>query len=139
MKNYILLFWAGLFLSITVSADARLRKYINPYDISEIEWQVLNWTAAWRGTTTPAEPFILERIEYERTDVKVHIYLQGRHPQNTQENLDKSIAGIGALFTARFPEFEAGKDLVVSYKIIPADGSGESYKIKYDNGVFRRY
>lgn len=136
-----LVFIIGCFYlaNFTDTAQAKLKRYTYSYDIAEIEWQLLNWTAAWRGTTTPADPFILERMEYDRKTLKVYIYLRGDTNLDTQQNLDKSIEGIASVFSRRFPpDFDQVTDIVVYYELKSAqDGRGPVY-INYKNGTFSR-
>ncbi len=124
-----------LSLCFMANAQARVDGYTYPYDISQIEWQLLNWTSAWRGTTTPADPFTLERMEYDRSTKKVLIYLTGKTDTATEENLKKSIDGITALFKPRFSNFNLDTDAYVYYKLKSADGQSTSYK-EYKNGAF---
>lgn len=136
-----LLFAVGClyFMHFSDTAQARLKRYTYSYDIAEIEWQLLNWTAAWRGTTTPADPFTLERMEYSRKDWKVYIYLTGDTSLDTQANLDKSIEGIVSLFSRRFPpEFDQKTDIVVYYELKSREGGGGPVSITYSNGAFSR-
>ncbi len=59
MKNKVAAFFifsAILFFGSAVNSYAVLGDYVRSYDISWLEWQILNWTTAFRGTTTPAEP-----------------------------------------------------------------------------------
>lgn len=127
----------ALLLSFSTTAQARLTAYTYPYDISEIEWQILNWTAAWRGTTTPAEPFILERMEYDRKEKKANIYLTGRPEQASDDNLNKTITGITSLFHQRFPNFEPESDLIVHYNLKSEKGEKTLY-IEYNQGAFSK-
>ncbi|MDI6605613.1 MAG: hypothetical protein QME65_00475 [Candidatus Omnitrophota bacterium] len=121
------------------TALGNLKRYTYTYDIAEIEWQLLNWTAAWCGTTTPADPFILERMEYYRTTRKVSIYLKGDPELATQDNLDKSIAGIVSLFSRRFsPDFDQGTDMAVYYELKSDKDKQNSAYIEYKNGSFSR-
>jgi len=118
------------------SAEARLKRYTYSYDIAEIEWQFLNWTAAWRGTTALAEPFILDRLVYDRTTKKANVYLSGKESDGAQVNLDKSKNQIISLFGRRFsPEFDANTDLVVHYLLKSEDAKKITY-IKYEDGSF---
>ncbi|MFH1441927.1 MAG: hypothetical protein ABIH18_07820 [Candidatus Omnitrophota bacterium] len=137
MRNLIVFIFISLLLSFVFvnNSQARIRQYINPYDISQIEWQLLNWTAAWRDTTTPAFPFTLERMEYDRTKRKVIIYLQGKSEFATDENLRKSIDGIASLFNQKFPEFNPKEDMIVYYSLISPEGN-KTVPIKYENGSF---
>lgn len=126
-----------LLLSFNRSAQAKITAYTYPYDISQIEWQVLNWTTAWRGTTTPAEPFILERMEYDRKEKKVNIYLSGRPEQATDDNLNKSINGITSLFHQHFSKFEPQSDLIVHYEL-KSEKDEKTLYIKYNEGAFSK-
>ncbi|MDD5355877.1 MAG: hypothetical protein PHY56_05035 [Candidatus Omnitrophica bacterium] len=136
MKPGLKLFLSVLLLSLclTVNAQASLKGYTYPYDISYIEWQSLNWTAAFRDTATPAAPFILERIEYNRDERKVIVYLRGALEDASDENLKKSIDGIVSLFHPRFPNFDPLTDLSVQYKLKDNE-ENTSYKA-YNDGVF---
>ncbi len=117
------------------NARARVDGYTYPYDISQIEWQLLNWTSAWRGTTTPADPFTLERMEYDRNTRKVLIYLTGKTDAATDENLKKSTDGINSLFQKRFPNFNLETDAYVYYKLSSDKDQAISYK-EYKDGAF---
>ncbi len=116
-------------------AQAVLNKYTYSYDISQIEWQILNWTSAYRDTLTPGDPFTLERIEYNRKTLKVIIYLTGTLDKASQDNLNKSLLGCTTLFKQRFSGFDATTDLIIFYKFLPPEGQGLVYK-EYSNGVF---
>lgn len=116
-------------------AQAKINKYTYPYDISEIEWQILNWGADWRGTTTLADPFVLDKIDYDRKDRKVIIYLSGKSEQGTNELLKKSIDGIEEKFKERFPGFEAKSDLIVYYNLRSEKDPKNSY-FTYSKGDF---
>jgi hypothetical protein len=106
------------------TAQANLKRYTYSYDIAEIEWQLLNWTAAWRGTAFPAAPFILDRMEYDRITRKISIYLKGDPDLAAQDNLDKSIAGIVSLFSRRFPpDFDQATDIAVYYELTDVSGN----------------
>src|SRR3989338_7192847 len=126
----------GLFLVFIFFSFARadLQRYTYPYDISQIEWQLLNWTAAWRGSTTLANPFILENMEYDRKANRVHIYLSGKVEEASDENLEKSINTIISRFQERFPKFEAKEDLVVHYNL-KSEKNETSYR-EYSDGAF---
>ncbi len=125
-----------LLLGIISPALAKLENYTYPYDISQIEWQVLNWTAAWKGTTTPADPFILDRIEYDRKTVKVSVYLKGKSEDNTEDNLKKSLDGITKAFTGRLAQFDPETDLIIHYTITSPDDPNKTYQVEYRNGSF---
>lgn len=124
-----------LSLGLVVSAQARVDGYTYPYDISQIEWQLLNWTSAWRGTTTPADPFTLERMEYDRNTKKVLIYLTGKIDDASEDNLKKSIDGIVSVFQKRFPNFNLDNDAYVYYKLGSDKDQNILYK-EYNNGTF---
>ncbi len=125
-----------LFFIFIGSAEARLKRYTYPYDIAEIEWQFLNWTAAWRGTTALADPFTLDRLVYDRQTRKANIYLSGKDTDAAQANLDKSIKEIISLFSKRFsPDFDANTDLVVHYMLKSEDAKKITY-IKYEDSSF---
>ncbi len=113
----VLLFLVMLFTGVSGNALANLSSYSYPYDISQLEWQLLNWTTAWRGTATPVSPFILERMECDRKGWKVIIYVNGMFSQATDENLKGSIDNITSTFKNRFPEFDPKTDLTVYYNL----------------------
>lgn len=123
-----------LFFSFLAIADAKMRKYSYPYDISQVEWQLLNWTAAWRGTTSPAGPFVLDRLECDRDGWIVNVYVTGTPDLATDENLKKSIDNITKVFQDKFPDFVAETDLIVHYNLLSADGN-KVYK-EYSAGSF---
>jgi hypothetical protein len=123
-----------LFIFVT-NAHASLKGYTYPYDISQIEWQILNWTAAFRGSTTPGEPFTLERMEYDRSARKVMIYLKGSVEFASEDNLKKSVDGCALLFKQRFPDFDQVGDLYISYKLSSPDSQEVTYK-EYQEGSF---
>ncbi|MFH0763161.1 MAG: hypothetical protein V1925_04665 [Candidatus Omnitrophota bacterium] len=126
-------------LSFTSTAGANLKRYTQSYDIAEVEWQLLNWTAAWRNTTTPAKPFILERMEYSRQTRKISIYLKGEASMDTQDNLDKSIEGIVSLFAGRFPpDFDQATDITVYYELESEEEGQKPVYIEYNNSSFSR-
>lgn len=131
---FVFVFFLSFFIFLN-NSQARIRQYINPYDISQMEWQLLNWTAAWRGTTTPAYPFTLERMEYDRAKQKVVIYLQGKSELATDENLHKSIDTITSSFNQKFPEFNAKEDLAAYYSLTSSEGDKIAC-IKYENDSF---
>jgi len=106
-----------MLLCFTGNALANLNRYSYPYDISQLEWQLLNWTTAWRGTATPASPFILERMECDRKGWKVTLYVNGMFSQATDESLKTSIDNITSTFKNRFPEFDPKTDLTVYYNL----------------------
>ena len=136
MRRDVKLFLLFVLISLCFmgNAQANLKGYTYPYDISQIEWQVLNWTAAWRGTTTPADPFTLDRIEYNRNERKVIVYLNGNLDDASDENLKKSIDSINSLFQQRFTNFDIITDALVYYKLKDKDQK-ISYK-EYKNGTF---
>lgn len=119
-----------LILSFASSASANLSRYMYLYDISMLEWQLLNWAAAWHGTTTPADPFVLERMEYDRKERKINIYLSGAPDKKTDDNLKKSIDNISSNIQQRFPEFDPKSDLIAHY-------SFGSFACEYKDGTFR--
>jgi len=128
---------AFLFLTLCFvgSAQASVNQYTYPYDISQIEWQILNWVSAYRGTVTPGDPFTLERMEYDRKTFKVIIYLTGTPDISGEENLKKSVEGCTTLFKNRFPNFDATTDLIIYYKLLSGIGQEAVYK-EYSNGDF---
>jgi len=119
-----------LLLSSNVTVWANLAKYTYSYDISQIEWQLLNWTAAWRGTTVPAAPFVLERMEFDRKERIIKIYVNGAANQASEDNLKESIDKINTNISQRFFEFDPKSDLVVYYSL-----GAVSYE--YINGSFK--
>jgi hypothetical protein len=130
----LFLLFALVSLCFIANAQANLKGYTYPYDISQIEWQALNWTAAWRGTTTPADPFTLDRIEYDRNERMVVVYLNGNLDDASDDNLKKSIDGINSLFQQRFTNFDILTDALVYYQLKDKDQK-MSYK-EYKNGAF---
>jgi hypothetical protein len=123
-----------LFFSVG-NAQASLKGYTYSYDISQVEWQILNWTAAFRDTNTPGNPFILERMEYNRKAKKVMIYLKGGLNLASDDNLKKSLDGCTTLLKQRFPDFDSTEDLYISYKLTSSDGQNVTYK-EYKEGSF---
>ena len=95
----------------------------------------MNWTAAYRGTTTPGDPFILERIEYDRNARKVRIYLKGGVNLASEDNLKKSLDSCATLFKQSFTDFDPSGDLYISYKLSSSDGQSITYK-EYQEGSF---
>ena len=124
------------FLFPVNSALATVKGYTYPYDISQIEWQILNWTAAYRDTTTPGDPFILERIEYDRPTRKVMIYLRGSVELASDENLQKSLNGCAGLFKQRFTDITPEGDFYISYKLTSSDGQNNLTYKEYKQGSF---
>jgi len=120
---------------IASPAHAVLSKYTYTYDISQLEWQILNWTSAYRGTLTPGDPFNLERIEYNRKNAKVIVYLTGMLDLSSEDNLNKSLDGVSSLFAQRFPGFDPKTDLIIYYKLLPLTGQDAVYK-EYNAGEF---
>jgi hypothetical protein len=116
-------------------STASITGYTYPLDISQLEWQLLNWTAAWRQTTTPADPFILDRMEYNRKTEKIHIYLNGKAEDATDENLKKSITKIASVFTERFPKVKIEEDFVVHYNLVSSSDQ-KATEIEYSQGNF---
>lgn len=115
---------------------AKLSTYTYPYDISEIEWKVLNWTAAWKGTTNPGDPFILDRIEYDRKTKKIVVYLTGKNKDDTEDNLKKSADKTGKTIKGLLAEFDMNTDLIINYTISSSDDPNKTYEISYENGAF---
>jgi len=122
-------------LTLLSSAQAKLNRFTYPYDISQLEWQLLNWTAAWRGTTKPADPFTLERMEYQRKERKVHIYLTGKTELGREENYKKAIEKITLTFQESFSDFEPQEDLMVHFNLTSETDNKSSY-LEYNNGSF---
>lgn len=116
-------------------AQAKLNRFTYPYDISQLEWQLLNWTAAWRGTATPGGPFTLERMEYQRKERKVHIYLTGNTELGTEANFKKAIENITSTFKGSFPDFEPQEDLTAHFNLASEKENKSSY-LEYNNGSF---
>ena len=131
----VLIFSFLLPFLIATPAQAVLSRYTYTYDISQLEWQILNWTSAYRGTLTPGDPFTLERIEYDRKPAKVIVYLTGTPDIASEDNLNKSLKGITSLFAQRFPGFDPETDLIIYYKLSSGDGQEASYK-QYSAGDF---
>jgi hypothetical protein len=128
-------FFILLFLLSAFPAQAKLKGYTYPYDISQVEWEILNWTAAYRGTVTYTAPFVLERMQYDRNTAKIVVYVTGQSAQASDENLKKSIDNLTKLFSQRLSKFEAPADLVVYYKLKQTGAAGMKYKI-YEDGSF---
>lgn len=123
LKLWVGIIWV-IFLFVAVSiGEANIRNHMYTYDISQLDWQLLNWTSAWRGTTRLAEPFILDRMEFDRQDRKIIVYLDGTLEQATEENLKKSIQNITEVFRTKFPTFEPKEDLIVYYTLKSQDGN----------------
>jgi len=139
MKNIVRLLVLTLAAIVIFSpnVEAKLKRYKVVQEMSKIDWQLMNWTAAWRGTTKPASPFILERMEYDYAINKITIYLNGKAEQATDDSLNSSISGIITLLQERFPEFEADKELLVYYEIKSDKDPASSY-IEYNEGSFNR-
>jgi hypothetical protein len=138
MKNKFAVFFifsAILFFGFSVNTYAALGDYLRSYDISWLEWQILNWTTAFRGTTTPAGPFILERIEYDRKSRLINIHVSGSAESATEDNLKESIDGITALFHEKFPKFDPKADLTVYYKL-ESEADKQAVSMVYSNGSF---
>jgi len=114
---------------------ARLEKYIRIYEISELEWQLLSWTTAWRDTKAMFDPFVLERMEYNRGRKKVEVYLKGPEEEAAEENLNKSLLGVTSQLKGRFPELDVKTELVIYYDLTSGDGSKTS-RIEYRDGEF---
>jgi len=131
----ILMFLFFLSCFIASPAHAVLSKYTYTYDISQLEWQILNWTSAYRGSLTPGDPFTLERIEYNRKTAKVIVYLSGMLDLSSEDNLNKSLGGVTRLFAQRFPGFDSKTDLIIYYKLLPLTGQDAVYK-EYSAGEF---
>lgn len=132
----IIVFTIILLLGSYGLSSAKLNNYVYPYDISEIEWKVLNWTAAWKGTTTPADPFILDRMEYSRKDYKINVYVKGKSEDDTEDNRNKSIEGITKTLKDNLAQFDPKTDLTVHYTISQSDDPTKTYELTYDNGSF---
>jgi hypothetical protein len=133
LKIFVLSVLVSLFF--TFPAQAKLKGYTYPYDISQIEWETLNWTAAYRNTTTQTDPFTLDRIQYDRKIRKVLVYVSGQLVQATDENLKKCVDGIVKLFQQRLPNFEASTDLFVYYTLKQDGNTQVKYK-EYKEGSF---
>lgn len=133
-KVFFVLFFF-LFLGTYVNSEAKLKKYMQPVDMSALEWQILNWSMNFRGTTIPADPFILNGMEYDRGSYKINIYLSGKSQLATDSNLKKSVVGITGLFQQRFPDFDAKNDLIVHYNLKP-EKEGADTDLEYSQGSF---
>lgn len=140
MKGMFTFAICGVLLTgIAAVAYADIKRYTYTYDIAEVEWQLLNWTAAWRNTTTPAGPFTLDRMAYSREARQISVYLKGDTSLDTQDNLDKSISQLVSLFSERFrPNFDPAKDMVVYYDLRSAEDKDNPAYIEYRNGAFSR-
>ena len=135
MKLKLTIFFLLLGILCFSNLPAAVKNYTYPYDISQMEWQLLNWTSAWRQTTNPANPFTLERMEYDRSAKKVNIYLSGDSGLAKDEFLKKGMDGIADLFRGRFPEVDAVKDLLVHITLRSAQDD-KSIIIEYKDGNF---
>jgi len=133
-KSAVISLTAVLFLGFLTVAEAKMRKYSYPYDISQLEWQLLNWTSAWRGTTNLTDPFTLDRLECDRNGWIVNVYVSGDSDLGTEDNLQKSINNITEVFQNRFKDFVAETDLIVHYNLVSKDGV-KVYK-EYFAGAF---
>lgn len=111
IKSLLILFLLSVLFGGAVSAD--LSDYTYPYEISRLDWFLLNWTAAYRGTTIITEPFTLERMEYDRTQRQVIVYVRTPSGQGTEEDRQRAITNISTFFRKTFPEFDAAKDMVL--------------------------
>ena len=131
--GFVLLFCFLFFFA--ANAQASLNGYTYSYDISQIEWQILNWVASFRDTNTPGDPFSLERMEYNRNEKKVMIYLKGSVNLASDDNMKKSLNGCTALLTQRFPNFDPTRDMYIYYKLFSPDGKNVTYK-EYKEGLF---
>jgi len=123
LKTAVVCLMAVFCLSLLSIAEAKMRNYTYPYDISQLEWQLLNWTAAWRGTTSLTDPFVLDRLECDRNGWIVNVYVTGSADMATDENLKKSIDNITKTFQEKFAEFVPETDLIVHYDLRLPDGS----------------
>lgn len=131
----MLLVLSFVFCFVLVSdAQAVMRDYTYPYDISQIEWQLLNWTAAWRNSTQGTNPYTLERMEYDRSALKVHIYLSGPGELASEENLQKGMDTIAKLFTGRFKKIDPEKEILLHISLLDKDNKPIS--IEYKNGLY---
>ena len=135
LRSAVVFMTAVFILGIFCAGQAKMRDYSYPYDISQLEWQLLNWTAAWRGTASLTEPFILDRLECDRNGWIVNVYVTGSAEQATDENLKKSVDKITKTFQGKFSEFVPETDLIVHYDLQAMDGT-KAYK-EYGAGSFK--
>ena len=134
-KSMVISLIAVLFLGFLTVAEAKMRNYSYPYDISQLEWQLLNWTAAWRGTTILTDPFTLDRLECDRDGWIVNVYVTGNSMLGIVDNLQKSVDNITKVFQEKFKEFVPETDLIVHYNLQSFDGT-KVYK-QYVGGSFK--
>ncbi len=131
----LLTLMAFIFLNLMSPAKAELAKYVYPYDISELDWQLLKWTAAWHDTKTPCAPFTLDYLEYNRKQRTIEVYLKGLIQEGTPENLKESMKTVATFISSRFSYFKPEKDLIIHYALSSEDKSKSIY-IEYKEGNF---
>ncbi len=131
----ILLVAAGLSCASGL-ALAKLIRYTYPYDISYIEWELLSMSSAWRGSSSLADPFVLENMVFDRQAKIIHIYLEGKPEQATEVNLNKSIEEIKTRLLEKFADFEINSDLTVHYDLVPSDGK-KTFRMEFNQGAFK--
>ncbi len=124
----------GFCFMLVNDAQAVIKDYTYPYDISQIEWQLLNWTSAWRQTTRGTDPFTLDRMEYDRTTRKVNIYLSGSAELASEGNLQKGMDTIAKLFIERFKKIDPEAELLLHITLLDKDN--KETIIEYKDGLF---
>lgn len=135
MYSKIIIFILFLLLILVNPVSAKLNKYLYPHEVSHLDWYLMNWFPVWRGSKIPADPFILDRMEYSRDNRKIEVYLSGTLDQATKQNLEKSIGGITEAFRKKISEFEPITDLIVYYQLKMSETDDVKH-IKYENGKF---
>lgn len=123
-----------LLLAFSNNSYASLEGYTYPYEISYIDWQLLSYSTICHNTKTPADPFVLDRLEYDRKLRKIKVYLTGSAADATDENFNKALGNIVKVLIERFPKFDRLQDLVVYYDLSPADGGQEGTRWTYQDG-----
>jgi hypothetical protein len=123
------------FMICPVQAKAELNRYLYPYEISELDWQLLQWTSAWHDSQDQFAPFKFERVEYTRKVKKIMVYLTGLIADGTKNNLNLSLQKLNKVFTLRFSYFDAKKDLQVFYRLLSQDKT-KAVNIEYNDGMF---
>ena len=117
------------------NAGARLNDYLYPCEVSHLDWYLLTWLTAWRGSTIPAGPFVLDRMHYDRETRKIEIFVTGKVGEETDDNLQRSIEGISEKFQDTLREFDPVTDLKVYYDL-EIFGSDDTKRIIYEGGEF---
>ena len=123
-----------LLLAFSNNSYASLESYTYPYEISYMDWQLLSYSTLCHNTITPADPFILDRLEYDRKLRKIKVYLTGSVTDATDDNFNKALGNIVKLLTERFPKFDRAQDLIVYYDLSPANGGQEITRWTYQDG-----